>query len=67
MANVVIKAKSNRMRQSEVFKVNLRGLGTLKSHGNKRKSGYKDVKKRDVKRKREQAKAKRMTKEALLW
>lgn len=53
MLNVVWKSIHNIMRQSDVFEIRIKGIGTVKSHGNKKLKYIKKIKKRDVKRKRE--------------
>jgi len=61
------KTKNNKLRQSHTFKIKLPHIGTLRSHANKKPKGLKKIRKRDKKRKREQALKKELTQESLLF
>ena len=52
MIMVIIKAKSNRVRQSHIFKIPLPNLGTIRSRANKRPKNRRKALAKDRLRKR---------------
>ena len=50
--NVILSAKSNRLRQAHIFRINLPGIGILRSRGNKRPKRRQKVLKKDRERKK---------------
>jgi len=52
MIQVILKAKSNRVRQAHIFKVTLPNLGVMRSRGNKRPKNRRKALAKDRLRKR---------------
>jgi len=65
--NTFWKSKSNKLRQSHIFHLTIKNIGTIKSMGNKRPKHYKNTLKRDSKRKRVNQRKKELTIEYLLF
>lgn len=56
--NIIFNAKSNRIRQSHIFRIRIPGIGVIRSRANKRPKRTQAVKKRDRERKRKKKIAK---------
>jgi hypothetical protein len=67
MINVVINSMDNVTRQSSLLYFKIPRIGVIRSHGRKKPKAYKKMKKKDVSRKRKEARLKELTKESLLW
>lgn len=67
IVNVIWNSRKNRVRQAHIINIKLPHLGRFKSRGNKRYKRKKKRLKKDVKRKRTQARQAELTQEKLLW
>lgn len=67
MINIVWKSVRTIMRSADTFKINLKDIGTLRSHANKQPKRLKKTRKYDVKRKRKLYKEQSLSKEKLLF
>ena len=65
--NRVMNLKTNVLTQSSQFKVHLKGICTLRTHGNKKLSYAKGIKKTDREKKRRMQRKLELSKERLLW
>ena len=55
------------MRQADVFKINLKGIGIVRTHGKKKSKALENLKRRDKLKKRKKAKRIALSKEKLLF
>ena len=64
---MIIKSINMRLRKAYIVDFKVRGLGTFKSHGNRKKKNFKKLLIKDKLRKRKKQEEKENLKENLLW
>lgn len=67
IANQILKSKRNRIRQGYIIDFRIPGLGTFRTHGNRKVKRMTEVMKRDRKRKRLKYRELGLTRKKLLY